>query len=704
MPQVERIRFLGHGKGYNTRDDQFSLSENNELLVLENAIPRGQDIIPREGIRARGTTIDNIDWSYPFRHVDTPHVLAKVGVDLYAIKKNGNYYMIRAGAFPSSTVEVCAERIGDSVLIGCDATSNWPATLVSMNDGVLTASNANIFPPSTVALSVISAGTSATQADDTYTVGRMSRTFTVTFIRRTDAIGVPDGMPATTDYWWDGAAESYDEIARHYTYPGVDAEWNKLSLKVDISNVPTDCTHVRLWVTQGIPWTGDERLDENVISAGSELRWWKDISILDFADLTHTIPFILNEGTLAGETHLISTIGANEVPPCKFMKYCNGRLWVGGGAALGSPGRWYYSMPIEGDTPSRYLTMFNLSNQYVDTSIDDTERAMGIGVTKGDVIFFCEKDVWRLPSGDPDNGVVKIAEGFGTNFPNSICEYGQQVFYLSNRGPAYVSGGLVEDVQAFAAGEVWPDQADGSKGYFHSLDRARKRRVKTFWFKDSWFVMDEDMCVAFYAPIGDPRGAWKIVPAVGAEIKMLNPVVLNSDSALLLSSGKVYRFLETNRDGSGFYYTVRVQYSPRHIDRRKWYKVAEVWDMIVHANWEDNGEMRMILHSEDDLRTASHRYDQRPVTEKLQRSDVANSARRIIQQGLREGMYGTWFTMEWLKVFRGPLWCVGAEIGIIPRDGSEFDYISYSDPDPYNVQVDENLAIFDDTFQEGLNV
>lgn len=67
-------------------------------------------------------------------------------------------------------------------------------------------------------------------------------------------------------------------------------------------------------------------------------------------------------------------------------------------------------------------------------------------------------------------------------------------------------------------------------------------------------------------------------------------------------------------------------------------------------------------------------------------------------------MYGTWFTMEWLKVFRGPLWCVGAEIGIIPRDGSEFDYISYSDPDPYNVQVDENLAIFDDTFQEGLNV
>lgn len=706
MPNVDRLRFIGHTKGYNTRDDQFSL-EDGELLAIENCIPRGEDIIPRAGIRAVGTTIDGTDWEYPYRHVDYPHIIARKGVDLYAIRTNGSYYMIKEGAFPSTGIDVCAERIGDAVLIGCDSFTNWPGTLVTMKDGSLVANNANIFRPNVVGLGAITA-TSETQIDSTYTIGKMSRMFAVTFVRRTDPLGFNGTSPKTTSDFVDGASESYDEISQRYTFSGVDANFVQLRLAISLSEIPVDCTHVRVWVTQGTPWTGDERLDPDTISAGSELRYFKDVSIGDFSEVNGTqyaiINFDVTEGTLAGETHLISTLGLNELPPCKYMKYCNGRLWIGGGTYMGSPGRWYYSMPIEGDTPSRYLTMFNLSTQYVDTSIDDTERAMGIGVTKGDVIFFCEKDIWRLPNGDPDYGVTKIAEGYGTVFPNTITEYGQAVFYLSNRGPCYVSGNMVDPVNGFAAGEVWPDQYDGTPGYFHSLNRDARRAVKSFWFQDSWFIVNDDMCVAYCAPPGDPIGAWKIVPATGSGVKTGKVIVLSADRAMLLCDGKIHKFLDGKRDGYGYFYSMRVKYGPKHLDRRKRYKIAEAWDILVHARWTDNGELRTILHAEDDIRVASHLYEQRPTTEILQNSGVKNTSRRIIQQGLREGMYGTWFTVEWIKVYRDNFWCIGAEVGVIPREGSELEYMSYSDPDPYDVVVDTNLAIFDDTFQEGLDV
>lgn len=698
MPTVDRISFMGHNKGYNTKDDKFDLN-NGELLVCENIIPK-VEATPRAGIRARGTTIDGVDWVYPFRSVDTPYILAKSGVDLYAIRKSGSYFVLREGAFPSTNVEVCAERIGDTVLIACDSASNWPAIFVKLKNGTLSAANANIFRPSSVELIATSLDESETQIDDSYTVGRMSHTFAVTFVRRSDSDAISGGIPVTTSIWNDGEAESYERIDQRTTYSGVDAEWAKVVLSVSVNEIPVDCTHVRVWVTEGIPWTGDDRLDPDVISAGMSLRFLRDVSITSFVGNTLVTAFDINEGSLAGETHLVSTTGLNEVPPCKFMKYCGGRLWVGGSSAIDSPGRWYFSSLIEGANPSRYLTMFNLSTQFIDTSIDDTERAMGIAVTKGDIIFFCEKDVWRLENGDTNFGPIKIAEGFGTQFPGTITEYGQQVFYLSNRGPAVVSGGIVDALEGFAAGELWPETDVPDN--MHEFNRKAKRKVRSFWFQDSWFIMSPELCVAFYAPIGDPHGAWKVVPAVAANISMENPAVIDSDSAYLVSNGKIYEFLTGTRDGSGAYYTLRCRYRPRHIDGRRRYKVAELWDVIAHARWTDVGEFRLIVSANDDIRVASHAYDQRSVNESLQNSTISNPFRRIVQQGLREGMFGNWFEVEWRKVLRTDFWCAGTEIGIIPREGHEFEYVSYSDPDPYDAAMDRDLAIFDDTFQEGL--
>ncbi|MBK8772416.1 MAG: hypothetical protein IPM06_18615 [Rhizobiales bacterium] len=709
MPDVNRIQLLGQDDGEDSLNQVQDVG-GKAMVELRNLIP-GKTSTPRGGIPriAENAALANLDWVYPFRSTLQPELtIGKIGVDLVQIDQRANVVVIRSKAFPSSATKPCAERVGDTVIVSCDypslATTAWAVT----QDGrSLKVRPANIERSSSTVISAAFNQFSSAFMNPK----RAARMFSTTWVMRDDDGAMSptgSGVPGTTYTWGEAKSESWEDLNGRFIFGGEDLDGEgELEVTVTVSNIPEGATHLRMWCTKMSEW---EQLSGNdaaaTIVAGLSLRWWMDISIADRVVTPNGIQFTqkLNksEGSLAGEINAVDTTGANEVPPCRSMRYLNGLLWACGAKIGDSPGRCYYSLDVTGTSPLRSLSLFNLTDRAIDTSQDDTEQSMGLASTRGHLIIINERDVWMLDNGDPDNQPRKIAEDMGTLFPGTICEHNQMVWYLSSQGPARISGDTVELVEKFSISDLWPSP-DGGDPYFHALSRTEKASVWSVWHNNTWYIGNRNRVVGMKMSANKIEGGFRVTPASGSGVVTALPARMSDSRVIMFGGGAIHTWMDPNQtvDGNGFYFTAEARYRIGRIDGRRWYKVAEAYDILAHAHWDDDGDMLTTVESQGDRYAFLFKYEQRPITDALQNSDISNGARWVIQQGLPEGIIGAFFVVGIRKIVRGPFILGGMEIGIVPCKGHEFEYVSFSSGQVIEPELDGNLLVFDPEFNRG---
>lgn len=713
----------GFQKGENSRDEPTELA-SGQWAEIVNLIPGDESARPRGGC----TTTDvvdgagYIDWVFAFRsNKARKHIIGKRFSDLVSVEVTGGISVIKAGAFPVDSAQPAAVRVGDSVIVTCDYPTGTNAISVSEKNGTLVAQPANILRAGATSLTITALPVDAPAEGEAVTAKtfprKSSRMICATYVRRDDSFATDTaGRPITTSTWGDASAESWEDIEERAFLEGLDEDGVAIHvISLSISSPPDGATHVRLWVTQLTEWDAvGSKTAAMQVTAGATRRYLRDISLRDFP-ASYTFSLDKTEGELAGQTHLSDTLGVNEVPPARVLKYHNGLLWATGAQFGDSPGRSYYSYPMSGN-PTRRLTQFNLSDKCIDTSLDDSERTMGMCASRGHLFFINENDVWILRNGDPSNAPEIIAQGMGTTFPQTIVERGQVAFYLSNQGPAMISGETVELIEEFTHSAVWPKPSSGRPSFFN-LTKAERKNVRAWWYQDNLFVSGwtsdgVPLCAALRVKENANAGPWTMQTAPNSGVKLENFAWFNDNEAYLVSDGPevdgevttgiVSRFLGTKSltDGNGFFYTASVTARALRVDRRRSWRVGEALFILGHASWLDVGQLMLTLRGQFGRVGSLFKYEQRPITEPHQNTNVNNLWREQILQAVPAGRVGTWFQPGATKVVRGEFTIEGLDVALIAREGHEWEYVSLSKEEMIP-QLDTGLAIFDDRFNGG---
>lgn len=727
MPDVARIIFDGQSGGENSRDLPFDLdARTGQVAKLVNLIP-GKNSIPRYGCPLIANTSEDIeiDWVYPFRSSSRKTIfIAKSGTNLVQIDENGETKTVKAGAFRDAEAQICAERIGDTVIIG-NSYKTGAALAVTRKFDTLYVRSANTMRPASTKLSATSYNkkTSSGVIDTTdadygpwWISSRTSRTFSVTFVRRDDELSVgSNGLPKTTDVWGNATSESWENISDRIVYEGSDSDdVSETKLTVSINAIPDGATHVRLWSTVGFQWAKADGPDAaNIKAAGSPLRWWIDVSVYDFVSsqdgYSYTCALKLTEGQISGQTEIVDTTGANEIPPCSSLKFHNNLMWAGGVDSESDAGKWYFSNPITGAIPFRSLTLFNYSDRSIITCPDGTEKSTGIAASHGDLYFIGEKNVYSLADGDPINhSPTMIAQDMGSSFPNSIVERGQEIYYLSQQGPAVISGGVVEVIDTFDVAAVWPNP-NGEQTYFHNLSADDKKKVRSWWCRGYWFISDGIVTVSLRMDRNQIVGGFTVEFSEESGVQPKLIAVVDESTTYTFGNKKLYQWTKAGvfTDGEGAYFTASVTYRRGRMDQRRKQKVGEAYDVIVHSHWEDNGQMLVTLTSQGGRGYTLYSYDERPITEPLQNTDVSSKYREVVEIGVSEddNIVGSWFQVKVEKIVRSMFTISGAEVGVLLRKGQEFEYISTSAgaTPPSPPKIDAGMSMFDDDMNRGYN-
>lgn len=655
--------------GEDSTVDPHTLKEGQAARLI-NIDPTGK---PRDGIKAVGNILEGgASWVYPFTDTANGAILARSGRDLWLILPGQSNSLLAAGIFANATGECSAERIMDTVVIVGDA---GESILVQKDAGRYTVSPAWIERPASETLDVTFTppGTGDVAVWTTYAH---------TYVRHVDSPYFT-GTATTGDGYLDPRLESAGDLTLHETVLRV--KDTAVTLTVNMGAIPAGATHVRFYATVGTLSTIPEA---EVIAKGMSLLWLADIPI-ESTVVTYTTT--ITDGTLAGETHINDRFGIQPPPPGRFVKYHNGRLWIGGDRT--NPGRWYHSNLIAGESPLKYLLTFGL-DQFSDTSVDDTELSMGVAASRGDLIFFSDKDVWRLPNGDPQYAPVRIASGMGTLFAGTVVEVGQVAYYLSQRGPAVVSGSEVELIKSFTVDHVWPSNYSET-GYFHRINgAARKALVRGVWYDSDYHVTDGKV----WAVMGH-TGPWSIDPMV--EVHLFAKLGEKELYGMNRDTGVLYKVFDGNTVAdAGTYFTVTARYRPQYCDRK--HSRGSPYYAIVYARWQDVGELRTDVVMDGTRVEASYRYVELTpdiVPYGLVLPDTNNELHRTaVQQCFRAGAVGTWIQPTVKKVIYSRFELRGVDIMLHISDARGMEYISIEDSDGYTddetVALDSDLAVF----------
>ena len=141
------------------------------------------------------------------------------------------------------------------------------------------------------------------------------------------------------------------------------------------------------------------------------------------------------------------------MPSAEAIYYANKRLWIMGiNSSDQQRGRTYYSeLPEYPEEPYKSFSSFVLSSSFVDTSLDDSELNIGLGVAQQDIYFLLNRTIWYLRDADPEVFDVELVSATkGSRFPNSIAYIEDSFSYLSNEGPVSVNAKQVTPIESFA--------------------------------------------------------------------------------------------------------------------------------------------------------------------------------------------------------------------------------------------------------------
>lgn len=667
-----RLIQLDFSGGENTKDHPRSLAKD-ECQELVNLYP-GQEPRPREGCsRWHPADIGErvgalIDWADA--NGNKVIVFTPSGFSWLERSRPG---VTSISSMPSGLrhdAKLSWVRVEGALIIGSDV--GWSGIIEwdSLNH-TFTLRSANIQLPPTMWLQAESytSYSGLLESEKWY-----SYAFTLVNLGKNEGIPVTEGfIPGKLESW-----ENLDKRVTVKTAPGDRAV--QLTFR-GVAGVDPQATHIRIYRT--LPQA------EESIAKGYTHGWVCDIPLLG-TGVVIWIDTIAN--TEADQAPVTSSY--NEMPAVKSMIYANGHLWING-AFGGSPGRWWFSSGIQDAVGYlKSLTMFDLSKDFKDCSLNDAEVSTGAMLIQGDLYFFNQRSIFRLYDANPSNNPKVVSTKVGCPFPRTLTAGDTWGLFLSEYGPRMIQGGAVDPVK-WNSGEVWPNAQKAS-----TILKADPDSVVGFWYRSTWWIASGRTVVGLHEDeLSGKRG--------GMTVEFADPgirvdhVAVFSESEAVIASKESFPLVWFLRAGATMdlesLITVRIGARRFFVDITDPSKKGEPWDIRIGATFTDIGAMGVRLVGDAERFKKRFRYQTRPKTALLQPQDVSPAVVRSYQQAVPAHLHASSFDITVEKIMRYPFdfRITSIELGYIPRTSRPQDDVSVDigTDEP----LDSDLALVDST-------
>lgn len=664
--------------GYNSRDNPRAMLEN-ECRSLVNQFP-GIPPRPRRGVSRWSSSFPSGVTEFSFAWRDAKHgekviVLSNLGWSWHSRTAGGS---ITGSSRPRAGSKVCAQRVEGALIVGSDDPNGWSG-IIEFDEKTLSFSmrKANILRPRILSIQTFDSLQGQPSGD--LTPGAWYG-YSATLVNLPEKAGqdVLSGFNA-------GKLESWEDRDSRVYWKCPSTGSIGLRLKVD--GYDTQATHFRIYRTQ-------PSLDETTV-LGAPLLWLCDITLSTFTfDGVASTRDVFDLAAGVETDPEPSTSGYSEMPPCSVMRYMSGRLWVSGGPQ-DNPGRWHFSSGISSATGYlKSLTMFDPVNDYKDTSLDDSEVSRAACIVGDDLILLNDRSAYRIQGGDPANRVEVISSNIGCPFPDSVTEFNQVAYWLSYSGPMMIQAGVMDKVQDFKAGEVWPNSEEG--GSFIKADR-----VLGFWYQDTWWLATREKVIGYHRG-GDASTAGALEIEFADETIVLDHAVVFSETecvviAAAASQPLLWFLWDSATMDNGSFFKAKITSRRFYVDPRNPTTHAEPWDMRVFAGWTDPGQIALQLACDNVRFRKLYSVVERPLTAMLQPQEAEARTRVGIQQAIQAGIHGSFFDLSFEKILRPPFdfRCLGFSLRakLIRYYPEEHVSLSLGEDDP----LDAGLAMSDNT-------
>ena len=274
------------------------------------------------------------------------------------------------------------------------------------------------------------------------------------------------GESITTDEYEDGDCESIEDTGNRvvvYNYSTNDTGriFHNIPFRSYDSARDKGATHIRIYRTLGA--------DDINTARGLDHRYCIDVSIEKISNIpTGQYEYKvwrdgIQDDVLENESNLLLVTGY-EVPPLgRYCAWIKGTLWIAGDPD--TKGFLYRSELATGKNPKKWSTMFDTTSYYNTFDPEDGQEDTGIKEFNGDLYFWKERKLLRLPNANIENNPESVSDTIGCICPDTIVSAevpmlgGACVFFLSELGPAVLtSGGVVRILREFKIAELYHDK------------------------------------------------------------------------------------------------------------------------------------------------------------------------------------------------------------------------------------------------------
>lgn len=631
---------------------------NGFCSVMQNIEPSVGRLAPRYGCSIVADGFGNIVWMGEYQKAGSGYTLVKDGSDLWSVSyPDGSKRLVRKNWF-SSNRKISSVRAGKYLILVVD--ESGLSMVIYERDGSLVWMDATLDNTLNPVLSLEARPDIRYEGDEMRFLASGPRIITYSWVRLDDQYAsqtytVDTGMPsAQLESWENIDNRSFVQAYKTGVTESTGDFYGHLYVSLDNSSAPSGATHIRIYSTLSAPVTGMDYDAANKKAAGLVLRWLCDIPVSDMPTVD-VLPG--SDQQLMGSTNLAWSTGRDDIPPGGWVKFANGRLWVGGSVCQGisdNPGRVYFSAIMDGATEqlSRLLS-FAYKTDYVDTSTDESEPCVGAGISNGDLILFNPRSVYLLKDSNPDYAPQHISN---LGAVGAITEINQRIMYLSINGPATVSGSVVEDLPGFKSVRAVPR----IRGYsdFHSASR-----LNGIWHNDSWIISD-GVHSACYLMRGDDRGTWSFEP--GVPMSLLNSSFPVKDICIVGGGGRpLYRLMDPSSTLDGNKPFLAKLYT-NGTKVPKGYDCGEAYSIMTGASWGDSSQIKTVVLGDHGRLADIFEFENWQGTGG---SDVVPLEQRgPVLQGVQDGAVSHWFQCGVEKYIWGDTLFGPIALEVIPRN------------------------------------
>lgn len=330
---------------------------------------------------------------------------------------------------------------------------------------------------------------------------------------------------------------------------------------------------------------------------------------------------------------------------------------------------------------------FDYANDFIDTSTDESEATVGLGISQGDLIVFNKRSVWRQPECNIDKFCTCISRTHGAI--GAVTEVNQQIFYLSVNGPAVVSGSVLELFKAMKSSRTSKVLYGASSFY------TKGAKLRGIYHNDSWIISD-GKSNACYLMRGDSTGTWALTTTANMSL-LCSCYPTKGVCWVGGKSADIYSLMEKGivKDGA---HPFKARLYTNATKVPKGVECAEAFSILADLHWTDSGRVGIALYG--DYTRLENIYDFAVDQRAGMAIDVDNIQYGPVMQGVRAGAMSHWFLVgieKWIlssDTLFGPV-----RLNLIPRNYHP-ETISLSVESQGGEVADNGFFGFDQDFTE----